>query len=162
MSDGVTEKLDKFLQGRWAGAKRVQGIQGGARAYALSQLAAKCRRPILALAVPRFAPAAVTISTRRVAADGGFRVITAGTLTRPTAVSAAQGCRGVVIVSVRSGQATLAAKAVRLNARCRFTSTVTVFPTTRRALNVVARFGGNPTLEPQSSRPRQHGPNDLL
>ena len=50
MIDGITDKLEKFLRGRWTGAKRVQGIQGGARAYALAQLAAKANRPIIALA----------------------------------------------------------------------------------------------------------------
>src|SRR5262245_62515142 len=43
-------KLEGFLQGSWAGAKRVQGIQGGAKAYVLSLIAEKSRRPILIIA----------------------------------------------------------------------------------------------------------------
>ena len=43
-------KLEGFLQGSWAGAKRVQGIQGGAKAYVLSLVAEKSRRPILIIA----------------------------------------------------------------------------------------------------------------
>ena len=43
-------KLEGFLQGSWTGAKRVQGIQGGAKAYVLSLVAEKSRRPILIIA----------------------------------------------------------------------------------------------------------------
>jgi len=43
----LTNKLEQFLQGSWTGIKRIQGIQGGARAYVLSLVAAKSRRPIL-------------------------------------------------------------------------------------------------------------------
>ncbi|HXV84247.1 MAG TPA: hypothetical protein VEG60_30725, partial [Candidatus Binatia bacterium] len=43
-------KLEHFLQGNWTGVKRVQGIQGGTKAYVLSLLAAKSRRPILVIA----------------------------------------------------------------------------------------------------------------
>ena len=48
MSNGALgDKLQKFLQGTWAGAKRLQGLQGGARAYILSLVAEKNPRPIL-------------------------------------------------------------------------------------------------------------------
>jgi transcription-repair coupling factor (superfamily II helicase) len=48
MSDSnLTERLQKFLQGTWAGVKRLQGLQGGARAYILSLVAEEIRRPIL-------------------------------------------------------------------------------------------------------------------
>jgi transcription-repair coupling factor (superfamily II helicase) len=43
-------KLEHFLQGTWAGVKRVQGIQGGGKAYVLSLVARKSRRPILIVA----------------------------------------------------------------------------------------------------------------
>ena len=43
-------KLEHFLQGTWSGAKRVQGIQGGAKAYVLSLVAEKSRRPMLIIA----------------------------------------------------------------------------------------------------------------
>src|SRR5712692_6778944 len=48
MSDAaLREKLQRFLRGTWTGAKRVQGLQGSARAYILSLVAADYRRPIL-------------------------------------------------------------------------------------------------------------------
>jgi transcription-repair coupling factor (superfamily II helicase) len=46
----LEEQLSRFLQGQWTGAKRVQGLQGGARAFLLSLVAAKPRRPILIVA----------------------------------------------------------------------------------------------------------------
>jgi transcription-repair coupling factor (superfamily II helicase) len=51
MSDpSFNERLGRFLEGTWQGAKRVQGIQGGARAYALSLVAAQGRRSMLIVA----------------------------------------------------------------------------------------------------------------
>ena len=51
MSDfDLRAKLEHFLQGTWTGTKRIQGIQGGARAYLLSLVAEKSRRPILVVA----------------------------------------------------------------------------------------------------------------
>jgi transcription-repair coupling factor (superfamily II helicase) len=48
MSDlDLSAKLERFLLGTWTGVKRVQGLQGGARAYVLSLVAEKSRRPIL-------------------------------------------------------------------------------------------------------------------
>jgi transcription-repair coupling factor (superfamily II helicase) len=48
MSDvDLSDKLERFLRATWTGAKRVQGLQGGARAYVLSLVAEKSRRPIL-------------------------------------------------------------------------------------------------------------------
>jgi transcription-repair coupling factor (superfamily II helicase) len=48
MSDpALRSKLQHFLRGSWTGARRVQGLQGSARAYVLSLLAEDCRRPIL-------------------------------------------------------------------------------------------------------------------
>jgi transcription-repair coupling factor (superfamily II helicase) len=43
----LRERLHKFLDGSWTGAKRLQGLQGGARAYILSLIAEDIRRPIL-------------------------------------------------------------------------------------------------------------------
>jgi transcription-repair coupling factor (superfamily II helicase) len=48
MSDAdLTAKLERFLQGTWTGARRVQGLQGGARAYVLSLIAQASRRPLM-------------------------------------------------------------------------------------------------------------------
>jgi transcription-repair coupling factor (superfamily II helicase) len=50
MSDlDLSAKLERFLQGTWTGVKRVQGLQGGARAYVISLVAEKSRRPILVM-----------------------------------------------------------------------------------------------------------------
>jgi len=43
----LTDRLEHFLSGTWTGAKRIQGLQGGARAYVLALVAARARRPIL-------------------------------------------------------------------------------------------------------------------
>ena len=46
----LEEILHRFLNGRWAGAKRLQGLQGGALAYVLGLAAAENKRPILIIA----------------------------------------------------------------------------------------------------------------
>src|SRR5499427_9096100 len=43
----LRSKLQQFLRGSWTGAKRIQGLQGSARAYVLSLLAEDSRRPTL-------------------------------------------------------------------------------------------------------------------
>ena len=51
MSDlPLIDKLERFLAGHWTGSKRIQGVQGGARAYLLSLVAARARRPLLVIA----------------------------------------------------------------------------------------------------------------
>jgi transcription-repair coupling factor (superfamily II helicase) len=42
-------RLEHFLNGEWTGSKRVQGLQGGARAYVLALAVANARRPILVI-----------------------------------------------------------------------------------------------------------------
>ncbi|MGE5216880.1 MAG: transcription-repair coupling factor [Chloroflexota bacterium] len=46
----LADRFERFLQGSWTGAKRIQGLQGGARAYLLSLAVARRRRPILVIA----------------------------------------------------------------------------------------------------------------
>ena len=46
-ANALADRLERFLSGTWTGSKRVQGIQGGARAFVLSLTAARARRPIL-------------------------------------------------------------------------------------------------------------------
>jgi transcription-repair coupling factor (superfamily II helicase) len=43
----LTDRLAQFLKGTWTGAKRIQGLQGGARAFVLSLVAARERRPVV-------------------------------------------------------------------------------------------------------------------
>jgi transcription-repair coupling factor (superfamily II helicase) len=45
----VTDQLEQFLSGNWTGSKRIQGLQGGARAYVLALVAARARRPVLVI-----------------------------------------------------------------------------------------------------------------
>ena len=46
----LSERLAQFLRGTWTGSKRIQGIQGGARAYLLALAAAEAQRPMLMIA----------------------------------------------------------------------------------------------------------------
>ena len=49
MSDiALAERIGQFLEGNWSGAKRIQGVQGGARGYLLSLAAKRAMRPMLA------------------------------------------------------------------------------------------------------------------
>jgi transcription-repair coupling factor (superfamily II helicase) len=50
MSASFDEHLHRFVQGRWAGARRMQGIQGGARAFVIARVAASRHRPMLVVA----------------------------------------------------------------------------------------------------------------
>ncbi|MGH7870734.1 MAG: transcription-repair coupling factor, partial [Candidatus Binatia bacterium] len=43
----LVERLERFLHGTWTGAKRIQGLQGGARAFILSLAVARAQRPTL-------------------------------------------------------------------------------------------------------------------
>ena len=43
----LAQQLEHFLQGTWSGNKRIQGIQGGARAYVLSLVTSRAKRPML-------------------------------------------------------------------------------------------------------------------
>ena len=45
----LADRLARFLNGTWNGSKRVQGLQGGARAYVLSLIAARADRPMLVI-----------------------------------------------------------------------------------------------------------------
>ncbi|HWP22600.1 MAG TPA: transcription-repair coupling factor, partial [Candidatus Binatia bacterium] len=46
----LSRRLEHFLRGNWSGAKRVQGLQGGARAYVLSLAATVAKRPLVVIA----------------------------------------------------------------------------------------------------------------
>jgi transcription-repair coupling factor (superfamily II helicase) len=45
----LREKIQRFIDGNWLGARRLQGLQGGARAYLLALAAESARRPILVI-----------------------------------------------------------------------------------------------------------------
>ncbi len=50
MSDiALTRRLEEFLQGTWQESKRIQGLQGGARAFVLGWVAERIRRPLLVI-----------------------------------------------------------------------------------------------------------------
>ncbi|HUR71212.1 MAG TPA: transcription-repair coupling factor [Candidatus Limnocylindrales bacterium] len=46
----LSERLAQFLRGNWSASKRIQGIQGGARAYLIALAAAEIQRPVLVIA----------------------------------------------------------------------------------------------------------------
>ncbi|HKY07982.1 MAG TPA: hypothetical protein VJQ55_07065, partial [Candidatus Binatia bacterium] len=46
----LADRLASFLSGRWPGAKRIQGLQGGAHAFVLSLIAERGKRPLLIVA----------------------------------------------------------------------------------------------------------------
>ena len=46
----LADRLEKFLHGTWTGAKRIQGLQGGARAFVVALSAARAQRPALIVA----------------------------------------------------------------------------------------------------------------
>ena len=46
----LSDRLQRFLDGSWTGSKRIQGLQGGARALVLSLIAERIRRPMLIVA----------------------------------------------------------------------------------------------------------------
>ncbi len=89
------------------------------------------------------APKAKRISRGRV------RLTLDGKLTRPAGVSAAQGCRGSIVATVRRGKKRIARKALPLSQSCRF-HRVGVLGRKKvkraRKLGVTLRFAGNPAL----------------
>ncbi|HWH76224.1 MAG TPA: transcription-repair coupling factor, partial [Candidatus Binatus sp.] len=46
----LIDRLAQFLSGTWQGSRRIQGVQGGARAYLLSLVAVRAHRPLLVIA----------------------------------------------------------------------------------------------------------------
>jgi transcription-repair coupling factor (superfamily II helicase) len=46
-ASALTQQLEHFLQGGWSGSKRIQGLQGGARAFVPALAANRLNRPIL-------------------------------------------------------------------------------------------------------------------
>jgi transcription-repair coupling factor (superfamily II helicase) len=49
-SSQLEQTLHRFLDGKWSGAKRLQGLQGGALAYVMALAAAQKNRPMLVIA----------------------------------------------------------------------------------------------------------------
>ncbi|MDP6495148.1 MAG: transcription-repair coupling factor, partial [Dehalococcoidia bacterium] len=45
----LLERLDSFITGEWKGERRIHGLQGGAKAYALSLIASKTKSPLLVI-----------------------------------------------------------------------------------------------------------------
>ena len=94
-----------------------------------------------AVAPARGAPSAVTLTVRR-----------AGRTVRSRGTVLGTPCVGSVLVRVvAAGGRTISSRRVRVDERCRFSSSVTFRRAPRRAV-VVARFGGNHALRPRSSR----------
>ena len=45
----LAQRIESFLQGNWTGSKRIQGLQGGARAFVISLAAHRLNRPIVVI-----------------------------------------------------------------------------------------------------------------
>ena len=93
--------------------------------------------------LPRTAATAERISRGRV------RITLAGKLGRPAGVSAALGCRGKVVATVRRGNERIARESLPLSSSCRFQG-LAVLSRKRvkqaRRLGLTLRFGGNAAL----------------
>jgi hypothetical protein len=81
-----------------------------------------------------------------------FRFRTRGRLLRPAGVSRRAGCRGTVLVQVKSHRRTISARRTRLGRRCGFSSRVTFRRALRGRLKFTVRFSGNRVLAPGSAR----------
>ena len=108
--------------------------------------------------VDRFNPARVTATvTPSRDRSRPYRFRTRGTVSRPTGVSAAQGCSGTVTVTIKRGARTISTRRAKLTRICTYASTAT-FGSRRRLgngrLRITARFGGNAVLKARSSAGR--------
>jgi len=84
-----------------------------------------------------------------------FRFRTRGRLVRPAGVTRRAGCRGTVLVQVKTGRRTISARRARLGKRCRFASRVTFHRASRLGrgrLKFVVRFSGNRVVAPGRAR----------
>ena len=45
----LIDRLEQFLRGTWQGRKRIQGVQGGARAFLIARAAERLKRPLLVI-----------------------------------------------------------------------------------------------------------------
>jgi hypothetical protein len=105
--------------------------------------------------VPRFAPRKLTSKTKPKADTSDPRTFTTtGRLTRPTGVTAGQGCKGKVAVTFKAGKKTISTRRVSLKKNCTYKSKVTFEIPSRLAgkLQVVVRFAGNAVLTAKSAK----------
>jgi Ca2+-binding RTX toxin-like protein len=110
---------------------------------------------IRSVTVPRFAVKKLTSKTKPKSDTSDPRTFTtSGKLTRPTGVTAGQGCKGKVTVTFKAGKATISTRTVKLKKNCTYTSKVTFEVPSRLAgkLQVVVRYGGNAVLAPKSAK----------
>jgi hypothetical protein len=84
--------------------------------------------------------------------QGGYYVIPVkGGYGLPPKVSAAIGCRGDVIVTIKKAKKLLTARTTTLNKQCKYTKQVSIAKGkvgSAKALKFTIRFGGNPFLAP--------------
>ena len=72
-----------------------------------------------------------------------------GALRLPSTVSKREGCRGLVLVTVKRRRSVVKRRATRLSPECRYRSRFRIAPTKlggRRGVTVAIRFRGNDTL----------------
>ena len=114
---------------------------------------------IRAVRVDRFSPRRVsaTVSPSR-DRTGPYRFRTRGTVSMPTGVTRAQGCKaGTVSVSVKRGTRTISTRRAKLSKACTYSSSVTFASRARLGngrLRITARFGGNSVLKARNAATR--------
>jgi hypothetical protein len=85
-----------------------------------------------------------------------YRYTFTGKLTIPSGISKSLACRGKVSVQIKNGKKTISNRRVKVSKSCSYRETVT-FKVRRRVpgsgrLKATARFAGNATLKPKSSK----------
>ncbi len=117
-------------------------------------LTATAIRPV---SVPQFKPQGlrVTVKARKRITHSPFSLTATGTLALPVGVSAAQGCRGRIAVTVKAGGTTLARAQTKLRSNCSFHARARVSLAKhikRRTLRVAVGYLGNQVLRGISAR----------
>jgi hypothetical protein len=107
------------------------------------------------LNVERFKSGAVSLSASPARdRSAPYRFTLSGKVTRPAGVSAAQGCRGTVVLRINRGGKSAAATNAPLSKSCTYKRTLVVPSGSAGALSATARFNGNAVLLPRSARTR--------
>jgi Ca2+-binding RTX toxin-like protein len=120
-----------------------------------SQQSASALRSV---SVPRFRPAKVSSKTTPTRdRKAPFKFKTTGSITLPSGVSAAAGCKGAVGVIFKAGAKTISSRTAHLSKTCKFSRKVT-FRIPRRlhpkTLKVEVRFRGNAVMSARSAKSR--------
>jgi hypothetical protein len=107
------------------------------------------------LSVDRFKSGTVSLSASPARdASAPYRFTLSGKVTLPAGVTAAQGCRGTVVLRINRGGKSAAATNAPLSKSCTYKRTLVVPSSSAGSLTATARFNGNAVLLPRSARTR--------